>query len=44
MITAFGEDLLDTRLLAERLELADELDLQSRFRGDPLGVVAQLVA
>jgi len=44
VIAALGEDLLDARLLAERLELADKLNLQSRLGGDPLRVVAQLLA
>ena len=39
MVTALGEDLLDPRLLAECLELADELDLQARLSGEPLGVL-----
>ena len=43
VIAALSEDLLDARLLAERLELADELDLQSRLGGDPLGVLAQFL-
>jgi hypothetical protein len=44
VIAARGEDLLEARLLAERLELADELDLQSRLGGDPFGVLTQLLA
>jgi hypothetical protein len=44
MITALGEDLLDAHFLAERLELADELDLQSRLGGDSLGVLPQIFA
>ena len=44
VVSAFGEDLFDPRLLAERLELADELDLQPRLGGEPLGVLPQLLA
>ena len=42
VIAALDKDLLDARLLAERLELADELDLQSRLGGDSLGILPQL--
>ena len=44
MIAALGEDLLDPILLAERLELADELDLQPGLGGQALGVGADLIA
>ena len=44
VVSAFGEDLFDPRFLAERLELADELDLQPRLGGEPLGILAQLFA
>jgi hypothetical protein len=44
VVTALGEDLLDARLLAERLEFADELDRQSRLGSDPHGVLPQLLA
>jgi hypothetical protein len=43
VIAARGEDRLDARLLAEGLELADELDLQSRLGGDLLGVLPQFL-
>ena len=39
MVSALGEDLLDPRLLAECLELADKFDLQPRLGGEPLGVL-----
>ena len=44
VIAARGEDRLDPVLFAERLELADELDLQSRLDGESLGVLPQLLA
>ncbi len=38
VVAALGEDLLDPRLLAEGLELADKRDLQPGLGGEPLGV------
>ena len=44
MIAALGEDLLDPILLAERLELTDELDLKPGLGSQSLGVGADLIA
>ena len=44
MVAALGEDGLDSILLAERLELADELDLKSSLGGQSLGVGAHFIA
>jgi hypothetical protein len=44
VIAALGEDLLDPILLAERLELTDELDLKPGLGGQALGVGADLLA